>query len=200
MKKELDYFTIGASYGGNQNWMKSIMMRRGGCGAITASDCSILFAKNQGITAVCPFDPEEITKQAYVQFCHQMERYLWPRRHGIDRLEIFLDGYGKYLQDAGVNGITMTGLEGTEPYEAAEAAVIARIDAGLPVPMLLLRHKDRRFKDYNWHWFPLTGYERTENGFFVKAVTYSHAQWFDLAALWDTGHEQKGGLILYKLG
>ena len=199
LKKELDYFTIGASYGGSQNWMKSIMMRRGGCGAITACDCSILFAQNHGIPGICPFDPARITRQSYVEFCHQMEHYLWPRRHGIDRIEIFLEGYTKYLEDAGVRGITMTGLQGEEPCEAARAAVKAQIDAGVPVPMLLLRHKDRTFKNFNWHWFPLTGYEERAEGFFVKAVTYSHFEWFDLAALWDNGHEKKGGLVLFKL-
>ncbi len=199
MKKELDYFNIGTSYGGSQRWMRSIKMRVGGCGAITACDCSILFAKNFGIRGVCPFDPAEIDRDNYVSFCHQMENYLWPRRHGIDRLEIFLDGYAKYLEDEGVSCIAMTDLHGEEPYEKAQEAVTAKLDAGLPVPMLLLRHKDPQFKAYNWHWFPLIGYEKREDGFFVKTVTYSHWQWFDFAAMWENGHEKKGGLILYEL-
>ena len=200
MKKELDYFIIGNSYGGNQRWMRSIKMRVGGCGAITACDCSILFAKNQNVSGVCPFDPARVTREEYVSFCHRMENYLWPRRHGIDRIEIYLEGYANYLRDAGVTGITMTGLHGEAPYEAARAAVTAKIDHGLPLPMLLLRHKDRQFQSYNWHWFPIIGYEETGEGFHVKVATYSHWQWFDLRALWDTGHGKKGGLILYELG
>jgi len=32
MKKELPYFQIGASYGGNQDWFSDYWMREGGCG------------------------------------------------------------------------------------------------------------------------------------------------------------------------
>ena len=44
MKKELEHFMIGASYGGNQEWFRSFMMRIGGCGAETACDSCLYFA------------------------------------------------------------------------------------------------------------------------------------------------------------
>ena len=47
-RKELKSFYIGDSYGGNQQWFKSFMMRLGGCGAQTACDACIYFAKNFG--------------------------------------------------------------------------------------------------------------------------------------------------------
>ena len=31
----------------------------------------------------------------------------------------------------------------------------------------------------------------------VKAVTYSGYQWLDLKHLWDTGYENKGGIVLF---
>ena len=33
MKRELDHFYIGRSYGGNQDWFRTFMMRLGGCAA-----------------------------------------------------------------------------------------------------------------------------------------------------------------------
>lgn len=42
-KKELKYFTIEDSFGGNQDWFTDPMMNRGGCGAVTACDTCMYF-------------------------------------------------------------------------------------------------------------------------------------------------------------
>lgn len=188
------------------------MMRIGGCGAETACDSSLYFALNLGIEGIYPFDPQRLSKRDYVDFAHVMEKYLWPRMSGIDRTEIFVDGYAKYLRDRGVDSISMTTLEGTEPYEAAAEAIRWQIDAGYPVPTLILNHRDRKYADYNWHWFLINGYDvRMDNcseadtdadrrTMFVKAVTYSSYEWLDLRRLWDTGHIRRGGLVLFSSG
>lgn len=198
-RRELEHFYIGNSYGGNQGWFRSFMMRIGGCGAETACDSSLYFALNLGIEGIYPFDVHRLSKRDYVDFAHIMEKYLWPRMSGIDRTEIFVDGYAKYLRDRGVDSVSMTTLEGTEPYEAAAEAVIRQIDAGYPVPTLILNHRDRKYADYNWHWFLINGYEVSDDQstVLVKAVTYSSYEWLDLRRLWDTGHIRRGGLVLF---
>ena len=125
-----------------------------------------------------------------------MEKYLWPRMSGIDRLDIFTEGYAKYLAGRGVSGITMKTLDGHEPYESAEAAVRHQIDSGYPAPTLILNHRDRSLSDYNWHWFLINGYDERET-LYVKAVTYSSYEWIDLRRLWDTGYARRGGLVLF---
>ena len=199
MKRELEHFKIGNSYGGNQDWFRTFMMRLGGCGAETACDSSLYFALHMGVEGIYPFDKENLSKDDYVDFAHMMEKYLWPRLSGINRLDIFVDGYTKYLNDRGVTCIGMDMLDGSETYENAAAAVTKQIDSGYPVPILNLNHKDKAFKDYEWHWFLINGYEQTDNTLFVKAVTYSGFQWLDFRKLWDTGFANKGGLILYSL-
>ena len=198
-RRELEHFYIGNSYGGNQGWFRSFMMRIGGCGAETACDSSLFFALNLGIEGIYPFDVHRLSKRDYVDFAHIMEKYLWPRMSGIDRTEIFVDGYAKYLRDRGVDSVSMTTLEGTEPYEAAAEAVMRQIDAGYPVPTLILNHRDRKYADYNWHWFLINGYEVSDDQstVLVKAVTYSSYEWLDLRRLWDTGHIRRGGLVLF---
>ncbi|MBP3898474.1 MAG: hypothetical protein J6D57_11680 [Mogibacterium sp.] len=198
-RRELEHFYIGNSYGGNQGWFRSFMMRIGGCGAETACDSSLYFALNLGIEGIYPFDVHRLSKRDYVDFAHIMEKYLWPRMSGIDRTEIFVDGYAKYLRDRGVDSVSMTTLEGTEPYESAAEAVMRQIDAGYPVPTLILNHRDRKYADYNWHWFLINGYEVSDDQstVLVKAVTYSSYEWLDLRRLWDTGHIRRGGLVLF---
>lgn len=199
MRHELEHFTIGYSYGGNQDWFRTFMMRLGGCGAETACDSSLYFALHKGVEGIYPFDAENLSKREYVDFAHMMEKYLWPRLSGIDRLSIYVDGYSKYLSDNGVTCISMDTLDGSEPYETAAATVKKQIDEGYPIPTLILNHKDRSLKDYVWHWFLINGYDEKDGTLMVKTVTYSGFQWFDLRIMWDTGYNNKGGLVLYRL-
>ena len=202
MKRELEHFMIGASYGGNQDWFRTFMMRMGGCGAETAEtacDSSLYFAIHKGVKGIYPFDPENLSRGEYVDFAHIMEKYLWPRLSGIDKLSIYIDGYSKYLDDRGITCVSMDTLDGSEPYEKAAAAVKKQIDAGYPIPTLILNHKDRSLKDYIWHWFLINGYDENEDTMMVKTVTYSGYQWFDLRKIWDTGYSNKGGFVLYSM-
>ncbi len=220
MKKELDYFRIGNTYGGNQDWFKDFMMKIGGCAALTACDSCIYFDTYQG-TALYPFDRQRLTKEDYIRFGMLMKPYLRPRWSGIDTLEIYMDGFQKYIEDRGCETITMNPLHGDKEAAEAETALKKQIDSGLPVPCLLLRHKKRAFKDYEWHWFLLTGYslsdavrtsrrdsdyegasgnENPEQTCMVKAVTYGGWQWLDFRELWNTGYERRGGLVLYRQG
>ena len=199
MKRELEHFYIGRSYGGNQDWFRTFMMRIGGCGAETACDSSLYFALRRGVDGIYPFDLKDLSKHDYIEFAHMMEKYLWPRMTGIDRLDIYVKGYAEYLSDRGVTGISMDTLDGSETYEKAAATVKKQIDEGYPIPTLILNHKERALKDYVWHWFLINGYEEKDGTMMVKTVTYSGYQWFDLRTLWDTGYNNKGGFVLYRL-
>ena len=128
MRRELEHFTIGYSYGGNQDWFRTFMMRLGGCGAETACDSSLYFALHKGVEGIYPFDAENLSKREYVDFAHMMEKYLWPRLSGIDKLSIYVEGYSKYLNDNGVTCISKDTLDGSEPYETAAATVKKQID------------------------------------------------------------------------
>ena len=201
MKHELKHFKIGYSYGGNQDWFPTFMMRIGGCGAETACDSSLYFAIHRDIENIYPFDKNDLTKADYVKFAHMIEKYLWPRMSGINRVDIFIEGYAAYLKDRGIRNIEMEELSGSEPYEKAAAAMIRQIDNGYPVPLLILNHRDRSLKDYVWHWFLINGYDRPDGteDIRVKAVTYSGYQWLDLRKLWDTGYMNRGGAVLYRI-
>ena len=127
-----------------------------------------------------------------------MKPYLRPRFTGIDKLEIYIDGYGKYIKDRGCDEIQLLGLSGEESLEIAKRAVIEQIDGGYPIPNLTLRHKNAQMQDYVWHWYLIIGY-RTEDGkMSVKVVTYGKSQWLDFEILWNTGFRKKGGLILLR--
>lgn len=195
-QNELSYFRIEGAIGGNQSWMRDIMMYMGGCAAITACDLSIYLAKNHNRPILYPFDRNALTKKDFLQFSRIMKRFLGPRMRGIDRLDIYIDGYQSYLDYIGADYVSIAGLSGHESLQSAKDAVIEAIDRNIPVPYLLLKHKNPSFEDLVWHWFILGGYRKSRSELQVKIITYGHSYWVSLDALWDTGYAEKGGLIV----
>ncbi|MCI8835228.1 MAG: hypothetical protein HFH24_07625 [Ruminococcus sp.] len=197
MKKELEYFRIEEAYGGDQEWFLDPMMRIGGCAAVTACDSCIYFDLYKG-TKLYPYEKKQLTKKEYRRFGMRMKPYLRPRWSGIDTLEIYMEGFQKYLADQGCTAIRMLPFSGSRSVSEAKEVVKEQIDRRFPVPCLVLNHQNRAFKDYEWHWFLLTGYADSKGEDQVKIVTYGGRTWLDFAALWDTGYARKGGLILYR--
>lgn len=198
MKKELPYFKIENSFGGNQDWFRDPMMHLGGCGAAAACDVCINTALYDNKAYLYPYDTQKLGKEDYIKFAMKMKPYLRPRIHGIDTLEIFMDGFQDYLKDVGDQDLKLTGCHGEVSAEEAAIEVKTQIDNGIPIPFLLLKHKDVNYKDYVWHWFMLVGYEEFEDDFYVKAATYGGYRWISLHGLWNTGYERKGGMVLVK--
>ena len=224
MRRVLEHFTIEGAYGWNQDWFPDFFMRMGGCAAVTACDSCVYLTLRKGIKNLIDFDPEKITRADYLRLSRHMKRGLGPRMRGVDRLEIYRDGFAEYLRERGVQEPKITFCHGTEPFTRARECLIKEIDAGYPVPFLLLHHADPAFDFYVWHWFLLMGYDDgakytninklqshgaeyttasaiqnygTENSFQVQAVTYGSSRWLNFRRLWDTGYSEKGGMILF---
>ena len=171
-KKELPHFYIGESLGGQQKWYSRITdfgMNVGGCAAVSACDCAIYFAKYFGLRGLYPFDLENISREDYLRFGKIREPYLYPRWSGENN------------------------------FDDTQKIICRQIDAGYPLPCLLLKHHVAELKAYVWHWFILNGYEIRGGNFFVKAVSYGIGRWINFATLWGTGYERKGGLILFEI-
>ena len=126
-----------------------------------------------------------------------MRPYLSPRLTGINKLSIYIDGFNKFLTDRNVNYLDVKAFDGTENFEKAWEILKSQIDKGILVPILVLKHKNEKLKNYVWHWFILGGYEKRGEKFFVKAITEGSYSWINFEELWDTGYDQKGGLIIY---
>ena len=215
MRKELEHFYIGDALGGSQDWFVDPFMKLGGCGAVTACDTCIWLARSQGASWLYPFSPQNLSRADFLHFGRMMKPYLRPRAGGINRLDLYMNGFRAYLRGRAegrrtqgelVTRLQMEGFPGNRRAEEAWDAVVRQIDRGFPVPMLVLRHKDPELKDFVWHWFLLIGYDSGEEAADpaeavrrqVKAVTYGEWAWVDFDRLWNTGYEEKGGLVLYR--
>lgn len=197
-KKELRYFKIGNSYGGNQRWMIDPWMHIGGCAALTTCDAFIYLSLYKGLQGLCPYAPEKMGKKEYKKFAMSMKPYLQPRESGIKDLGTYMDGVRAYLEDVEEDRVTVTGLDGMVTYGNAEAAIRETIDREMPVAYLMLKHRDKKFDFFEWHWFLVIGYDESDGGFMIKVATYGKAHWLSLKELWDTGFDEKGGLVLFE--
>lgn len=195
MKRILPYFTIDGAVGGSQDWFTNVVMHIGGCAAATACDSCIYLALRRGMEHLYPYNIHELDRKSYVDFSMKMKPYLRPRVNGVNRLYMFREGFGRYLEDIGEKNLKMEELSGDESLEAAEQFVREHIDAGMPVPYLMLRHRKAYYKDFVWHWFLCYGYEERQDGMWIRVATYGEASEFSLRDLWDTGYEEKGGMI-----
>ncbi len=215
--KELPYFYIDGLVGGNQDWFLDPWMHLGGCGALTACDLCLQQAIYGGARGLYPYDlpdsPDHLLRRDYVHFGMRMKRYLRPRHMGINKTSLFVEGFQNYLADCGETGWRFDALQGSAPVSEAAAAVIERIDAGVPVPFLTLMHRDPKFEDFNWHWYIVAGYRIDTDraggtsgpdsacaGISVKAITYGEETWLPLDELWNTGYEERGGIVLVQPG
>ena len=201
-RKELPHCYVGDSLGGQQKWYSRVTdcaMNAGGCAAITACDCAIYFAKYFGLRELYPFDLQNVTREDYLRFGKVMEQYLYPRWTGVDKLEIYLDGFERFLKDRDATSLKLSPWSGENNFSDSRQVIAAQIDAGYPLPCLNLHHQAAELQEYVWHWFILNGYEICGEDFFVKAVSYGVGRWFNFATLWDTGYQQKGGLILFEI-
>lgn len=206
MKRELAHFHIGEALGGSQEWFLDPFMKLGGCGAVTACDTCIWLAREFGEIWLYPFDPQNLTRRDFLHFGRIMKPYLRPRAGGINRLELYIRGFSAYLRGREESRLQtgrllrMEGFSGHETADNAWNVIVRQIEGGFPVPVLMLHHQNPQLKDFVWHWFLLTGYsdEEETSGRQVKAVTYGESAWVDFDGLWDTGHEEKGGLVLYR--
>ena len=199
MLKELDYFWVGEEYGGRQSLLPDMIMRFAGCAAVTACDSLIYMTLYKNLKNLCPFSTDQLRGRDYVAFFKTVKPYLRPRLMGINRLEIFVAAFKKFLKEHGTFFLDVMPWSGDHDEQDTVNTIRQQIDRGFLIPYLLLHHKNPNFENYEWHWFLLTGYDEKPDGrFMVKAVTYGAYEWLDFAKLWNTGYDRKGGRILFK--
>lgn len=198
IKKEdqinIDYFNIEGTPGGNQEWCSDFWMYLGGCAALAACDLSICLSKNLHQKECCPYDPDTMTKKQYVDFGMIMKPYIHPRMGGVSKVSIFIEGLKRYLKDRGYES-SFDICSGENTYEEACFFVKRVLKKNLPIAFLLLRHRDKRFKDLNWHWFIITGYYMKKDRMILKYHTYGETLEIDFQLLWNTGMYRKGGMV-----
>jgi hypothetical protein len=139
-----------------------------------------------------------LTRKDYVKFAMSVKLYLQPRESGIKDIDTYMDGVRQYLEDTDVDDIQVRGIGGDTDADKVKDEIMGSIDGGMPLAYLMLKHQDKKFDFFEWHWFVVNGYEVRGNEFYIKVATYGDSHWLNFYELWDTGMEEKGGIVLFE--
>jgi len=199
MNKELPYFNIDNCYGGNQHWFYNPIIRFGGCAALTSCDLCIYLSLFKDIKHLYPFNINSLQKEDYIKFSKSMKEHLYPRMKGIDTLELYIDGFKSYLDCVKDEDININPFSGENSVYEGEKTVISQINKEIPIPFLLLKHKNKYMDELIWHWFLIVGYKEIDEDLFVKVATYGKYKWVSFEELWESGYNKKGGMIIVDL-
>ncbi len=192
---ELEFINIEGHYGGDQHWLPTELMRRGGCSTVTAAEiCAFLASKDNALRNLYPGDPSAITKNEFVAFCKSMFKFVYPRLGGLTKLSLYTGGFEAYAKTVGIE-LEFETLTGDLPYEQAAEFLVKAIDDGCCLPCLLLNHHDESLDDIIWHWFTLTGYELHMGELYAIYATYGKRGVVPLRHMWNTERRKKGGMI-----
>lgn len=195
MRIKLPYFTVENELGFNQEHFSDIMMKLGGCAAVTACDSLIYFKKYFSLDMPCPCAADDISRSDYTAFARKMKPYLRPRLKGISSTEIYVNGVRSYLDSVGCKNLSLSGCDNVSDTAETEKIITSQLEKGYPLPCLTLGNGHRDMKDFVWHWYMVTGYESMGTETYVNAVSYGGERRLRLSHLWQKG----GGLIIFSL-
>jgi len=189
--KELAFLTVNGAYGGNQYQFRHPIMNRGGCSTVCGCHAAALLAlKDTERAELYPYKGLEVTQAEFTKFADRMYRYIAPGFRGMSETRLFEKGFEKYATAHGVE-VKFESLQGDASFEEARSMIHRYIDAGISIQYLLLRHTNPLFDEIEWHWFTITGYQGDE----IIYSTWGEKRTADLKLLWETGHQEKGGIL-----
>jgi hypothetical protein len=195
--KEAPFVRVDEYYGGDQHWLTTLRMRMGGCSTVTAAEiCATLAGRYADLAGLYPGDPNHVTQPEFIEYAARYFKYVYPRMRGLTDIGLYLNGINDFARDNGLR-LNFTTLSGDADISTAEAFVIDAIDAGDVIACLLLEHTDDvALYDITWHWFNIFGYERREaGGIDIVYATYGQKHTIELAHMWNTGKQPRGGLV-----
>ena len=192
---ELSFINIDGFYGGDQHWLPTERMQRGGCSTVTVAEiCAFLARTTPDLSGLYPGDPSSISKEEFISFASKLFEYVYPRPGGLTQLSLYTDGIAEYAGSVGIT-LSFECLDGSAPHQQAAAFFTGAIDEGSGIACLLLEHDDQSLDDILWHWFTLTGYEYENGELFAIFATYGQRRRISFRHMWNTGKEKRGGLV-----
>lgn len=168
MRKELvcphilkDGIIIG--YGGNQEWFPGEFQRLAGCGSVTGSNMAAIYAAMDETMGTL-YDPDGDAWEygQYLKLMETMYHYMRPGFMGYPLIRRFAKDFCKYAKD---RGILLKDKRLFLPKEKGESLefILESINHNHPVAFLILRHPAKEFREDNWHWVTITGYDEEKH-------------------------------------
>lgn len=201
MKKELQCPVIYKNqkmvgYGGNQEWFLGEFQRKAGCGSVTGSNIAAIYAgMNEDMKGL--YNPENnfYSYEEYLKLMETMYGYMKPGFMGYPLIGRFAKDFVKYAKDC---GISLASRQMFLPKEKEKALhfICQGIDQNHPIAFLILRHPAKEFREDNWHWVTITGYNGEK-----KKIIWSNCgerEEIDWNMLFDSSKKYYVGMVRFE--
>lgn len=151
MKLDLNKLLIDNTYyGGDQDWYNKYFKRLAGCGPTTASTIIMYELRKENVS---------LSKEDYIKLMHMMWNYITPGMMGVNKGQMYIDGFNKYIKTHAINLKNYKYLH-IEKNDKNKQKVLEFIKEAInndhPVAFLNLDN-GKEISLESWHWVTIIG-------------------------------------------
>ncbi len=142
--------------GADQEWYRKPWHRISGCGPATAANMLAIYSRKDGSqSGLYAGDSDTFNIKDFIKHMDRVRRYVVPGPFGLTSATAFARFLSSYGDDAKCR-LRPEIKKGLATRPEIEDYVKEELLMGKSLAMLILRHRDSAFDDFNWHWMNVT--------------------------------------------
>ncbi|MBU3181053.1 hypothetical protein [Clostridium psychrophilum] len=175
-------------YGGNQYWFPKKFNQLSGCGPVVAANITAYLSQTftDKYNDLYPYKGI-VNKKDFTLHMVEIRKYVKPGIFGLTSVNKFSDGVLSFAKNRGVSLTSHILDEKADSIQQAIDFILEALSQRLPVAILILKHQNKEFKEYTWHWMTITGLNLNSqsNKCFISVSTYGEHREINLELLWN---------------
>lgn len=175
-------------YGGNQYWFPKKFNQLSGCGPVVAANITAYLSQTftDKYNDLYPYKGI-VNKKDFTLHMVEIRKYVKPGIFGLTSVNKFSDGVLSFAKNRGVSLTSHILDEKADSIQQAIDFILEALSQRLPVAILILKHQNKEFKEYTWHWMTITGLNLNSqsNRCFISVSTYGEHREINLELLWN---------------
>ena len=142
------------AYGGNPEWFPGTFQRRAGCGSVTGTNIAVC----EGLFSEEVENSESIPHESYLELMEGMYQYMTPGFMGYPLIGKFKKDFLSFASDRGKKLKARSMFLPRNRQDCLDF-IKEGLYHGHPTALLIWRHSRKEFREDNWHWVTITGYD-----------------------------------------
>ncbi|HEY8805599.1 MAG TPA: hypothetical protein VIM42_10950, partial [Clostridium sp.] len=128
-----------------------------------------------------------VNKKDFTMHMVEIRKYVKPGIFGLTSVNKFSDAVLAFSKIRGVSLTSHILDEKTDSIQEAINFIFEALSQRLPIAILVLKHQNKEFKEYTWHWMTITGLNLNpqSNKCYISVSTYGERREIDLDLLWN---------------
>ena len=175
-------------YGGNQYWFPKKFNQLSGCGPVVAANITAYLSQTftDKYNDLYPYKGV-VNKKDFTLHMVEIRKYVKPGIFGLTSVNKFSDGVLSFAKNRGISLTSHILDEKADSIQEAIDFILEALSQRLPVAILILKHQNKEFKEYTWHWMTITNLNLNSqsNRCYISVSTYGEHREINLELLWN---------------